>query len=65
MSTPGGVKHPLSNHDMAKLVRAAGWRGEGAVAREAPHLTHHDGQGTGDASRYTSRLEASRYLNGG
>jgi hypothetical protein len=36
-----------------------GWRGEGAVAREAPHLTHHDGQGAGDASRYTSRLEAS------
>jgi hypothetical protein len=40
----GGMMHPLSYHDMAKLVRAAGWR-RPPVTREA-----------GDASRYTSRL---------
>jgi hypothetical protein len=59
------MAHLLGNHDMAKLVRAAAGGGEGAVAPEAPHLIDHDGQGAGDASRYTSRLEASRYLNGG
>jgi hypothetical protein len=47
-------------HDMAKLVRGAGWRGRGrpSVTREDPaHLTDRDGQGAGDASRYTSRLD--------
>jgi hypothetical protein len=31
----GGMMHPLSNHDMAKLVSAAGWRVEPPLTREA------------------------------
>jgi hypothetical protein len=32
----GGRMHPLSNRDMAKLVRAAGWRVELPLTREDP-----------------------------
>jgi hypothetical protein len=32
----GGRMHPLSNHDMAKLVRATGWRVELPLTREDP-----------------------------
>jgi hypothetical protein len=55
VSTPGRMAHLL---ERSWCARPAGGS-EGAVAWEAPHLTDHDGQGAGDASRYTSRLEAS------
>jgi hypothetical protein len=32
----GGRMHPLSNHDMAKLVRATGWRVEPPLTRADP-----------------------------
>jgi hypothetical protein len=49
---------PLSNHDMAKLVRAAGWLAGARppVAREDPaHLTDRDGQGRRIALHVTAR----------